>query len=198
MNKPKHQFLIDIPALIETQRLCIRSYRAGDGEMYYQAAQRNWKHLERYEAQNSIRNIETMEDAEILVRRYAAAWGSREYFMFGVFEKGTDAFVGQVYLGVANWALPEFEIGYFVDVDHEGRGFVTEAVKGVLRMIFVDLLAHRARIECDDTNQRSAAVAERCGFTLEGHIRENHPRPDGSITGTLWYGMLRSEFEQAR
>jgi hypothetical protein len=28
----------------------------------------------------------------------------------------------------------------------------------------------------------------------EGHIRENKRNADGSISGTLHYGMLRSEF----
>ena len=37
----------------------------------------------------------------------------------------------------------------------------------------------------DDTNARSARVAERCGFRLEGRVREDHRQPDGSLTGTF-------------
>jgi aminoglycoside 6'-N-acetyltransferase len=37
-------------------------------------------------------------------------------------------------------------------------------------------------------------VAERCGFTQEGHLRETKRNTDGTISGTLYYGLLRREF----
>lgn len=51
------------------------------------------------------------------------------------------------------------------------------------------------RLERDDTNVRSQRVAERCGFVKEGHIRENKRNADGMLSGTLHYGLLKSEFE---
>ncbi len=56
------------------------------------------------------------------------------------------------------------------------------------------LMAQRVCLECDDTNLRSIHVAERCGFVQEGHIRENKRNPDGTISGKLHYGMLKSEY----
>jgi len=50
------------------------------------------------------------------------------------------------------------------------------------------------RIECDDTNLRSIRVAERCGFVREAHFRENKRNPDGTITGTVVYGLLSREY----
>jgi hypothetical protein len=41
-----------------------------------------------------------------------AAFIARNCFFFGAF--GQDQFVAQIYIGVVNWDLPEFEIGYFV------------------------------------------------------------------------------------
>jgi RimJ/RimL family protein N-acetyltransferase len=51
------------------------------------------------------------------------------------------------------------------------------------------------RLECDDTNVRSQRVAERCGFTRIGHARENRRNPDGSLSGTLYYSLLKSEYK---
>jgi ribosomal-protein-alanine N-acetyltransferase len=101
-------------------------------------------------------------------------------------------------VGPVNWKTPEFEMGYIVDQAHEGQGYVSEAVRGALGLVFDHLGAQRASIHCDDTNLRSARVAERCGFALEGHVREDHRHPDDSVTGTLHYGILRREFEAAR
>ena len=97
-----------------------------------------------------------------------------------------------------SWSLPEFQIGYFVDKDREGKAYVTEAVRAALGFVFDHLGAHRASIECDDTNVRSIRVAERCGLVREAHIRENKRNPDGTITGTVHFGLLRGEFEATR
>jgi RimJ/RimL family protein N-acetyltransferase len=71
---------------------------------------------------------------------------------------------------------------------------VTEAAQGTLRFVFRYLGAHRVCLECDDTNVRSRRVAQRCGLVQEGHIRENKQNADGSFSGTLHYGLLRSEW----
>jgi aminoglycoside 6'-N-acetyltransferase len=187
--------LLDIPDRIETERLYLRPYRAGDGPMYFAVSQNNRDHLARYEGGNYLMSIDTEEEGEIVVRELAADWAGRQRFFLGAFDRETDEFVGQIYVGNCNWDLPEFMVGYIVDRDHEGQGYVTEALRGVLPVLFECLGAHRLRLVCDDTNVRSHRVAERCGFVREGHIRENHPHADGTISGTLHYGLLRSEYE---
>jgi len=189
-----HKLLLDIPTRIETERLYLRCYQAGDGPWYYAMSQKNKPHLARYESGNAVMTINTEQDAEIAVRDFAAAWVARNAFFWGAFLRNTHEFVAQIYIGPANWDLPEFEIGYFADVEHEGQGYVTEAAKAALRFIFEHLGAQRVRLACDDTNARSYRVAERCGMVREGHIRENKRNPDGSVSGTLHYGILRSEF----
>jgi RimJ/RimL family protein N-acetyltransferase len=191
MNK----VLLDIPTRIETERLYLRPYQAGDGPMYYAVSLRNRKHLARYESGNVLYQLESEEHAEKTVQALAAAWSERKSFFIGIFEKESDEWVGQVYVGPQNWDLPEFSIGYVVDVDHEGRGYITEAVKATLCFIFKHLQAHRVRSDCADTNARSYRVLERCGFTREGHFRENKKNPDGTFHGDYQYGLLRSEFE---
>jgi ribosomal-protein-alanine N-acetyltransferase len=189
------KMLLEIPTRVEAERITLRSYQAGDGPWYYAMSQRNRTHLARYEADNVLMSIGSEKDAEILVRELAAEWVARTCFFMGAFDRETGAFVAQVYIGPVNWDLPEFEIGFFADVDHEGQGYVTEAVRGALGFIFGHLQAHRVRVECDDTNARSWRVAERCGMVREGHIRENRKNADGTLSGTLHFGLLRSEFE---
>lgn len=189
------KMLLEIPNHIETERLVLRPYQAGDGPWYFAASQRNRSHLMRYEAGNVIMSIKTEQDAEVLVRELAAEWVARSCFFMAALDKETAQFVAQIYLGPTNWGLPGFAIGYFVDQEREGRGFITEAVRAVIRFTFEHLEAHRVQIECDDTNLRSRRVAERCGLVLEGHLRENKRNPDGTTSGTLYLGLLRSEFE---
>jgi ribosomal-protein-alanine N-acetyltransferase len=190
--------LLDLPTRIETERLYLRPYAPGDGPMYYAVSQRNRAHLARYEADNVLMTLENEEHAEVVVRELAAEWMARNAFFMGAFDKQSDEFVAQIYFGPLNWDLPEFILGYIVDVDHEGQGFVSEAVRATLDVIFKHLGAHRVSIHTDDTNLRSRRVAERCGFVQEGHLRENKRNPDGTVSGTLYYGLLREEYQANR
>jgi RimJ/RimL family protein N-acetyltransferase len=109
----------------------------------------------------------------------------RYCFFMGAFDKETREFVAQIYVGVVNWDLPEFAIGYFVDKEHEGQGFVTEAVRAALRFIFEHLRAHRVRLETNEMNVRSRRVAERCGFVQEGRLRASRRNPEGAFSGDV-------------
>jgi aminoglycoside 6'-N-acetyltransferase len=171
----------------------VRAYRPGDGATYYAAALRNRAHLSHFETGNLLNSLQSEQEAEIAVRKMAVEFAAREHFFWGIFLRETGAWMGQIYTGVVNWTLPELEIGYVADVEHEGRGYITEAARAVIGWAFGPAGARRLRLECDATNARSIRVAERCGFTLEGRLRRNHLWPDGSITDTLCYGLLRDD-----
>jgi RimJ/RimL family protein N-acetyltransferase len=185
-----------ISTSFESARLVLRAYRPGDGGMYFQIGQKNHFHLQRYESRNSILQIHNAEEGERLIQEYCTAWQKGDYYMLGAFDRATDEFVAQIYVGTVSRELPEFEVGYFADRDHEGMGYITEATQATLVWIFNQLNAERISLRCRDTNFRSSRVAERCGFTQEGRLRKNHRDPDGSLSGDLIFGLLRSEFDQ--
>ena len=193
--------MLDIPERLETERLLVRAYRAGDGVLYYAACVRNHAHLLPFEFGNSALDVRSVDDAEALVRSFAADWAARKHFFLGAWDRATGAFVAQVYVGVVDWALPEFELGYWVDCAHEGRGYVTEAARAALELIFGALGAHRVRIGCNETNVRSQRVAERLGFVREAYHRQTRrhiPLPDGTFSGDYVYALLRSDYERLR
>lgn len=190
MNK----FLLDIPERMETKRLILRAYRAGDGAMYYAAGIRNREHLAEFESGNVLLHLKSKEHAEAVVRELAADWVCRKCFFIGILEKASAEWAGQVYVGPTNWELPEFTIGYVADVRHEGKGYISEAVTRVLDMLFRDMGAHRVKSDCHENNTRSWRLLERCGFRREGHLVENRRNADGSFHGDYLYGLLRREY----
>ncbi len=185
---------LNIPSRIETRRLYLRCYSLDDSSWYYLMSQRNRVHLVRYELGNPVLSINRESDASRVLDEFARCWNACEAFFMGAFLYETGEFVAQIYIGVVTWELPEFEIGYFAEVDHQGMGYVSEGVRGALNLCFDHLKAHRVRLETDDTNLPSICVAEKCGLIREGHIRQNKLNPDGTISGTLHYGLLRSEY----
>ncbi|MHC5020158.1 MAG: GNAT family N-acetyltransferase, partial [Planctomycetota bacterium] len=88
------------------------------------------------------------------------------------------------------------EVGYVLRRDRWGRGLMAEAVHGVLRFGFTQLQLHRFWAATDVQNLASARVLEKCGFQLEGCVRE-HIVIKGDRRSSLWYGVLASEWRAA-
>ena len=103
--------------------------------------------------------------------------------------------MGQVYVEPVRWEVPVFGVGYIADVNHQGKGYITEAVKAVVRVLFENLGVHRVQADCHEANERSWRLLERCGFQREGHLRGNRLNPDGTYHGDYLYGLLRLEFK---
>ena len=137
----------------------------------------------------------TLDELTALVRDFAAQYALRQQFYLGAFDR-QEVFVAQIYIGAANWDIPEFSLGYFADVDHEGRGYVTEAALGALDFIFGHLQAQRVILHCSDANPRSANVARRCGFVQEAHLRQSTIMANGQRCGQYFFGLLREEYEE--
>ncbi len=183
-----------IPTQFETERLIIRKYVPDDAKWFYPMSLRNRPHLQRYESENPLMHLESEVDTEKLLSEFDEYWEQEEHLLMGAFLKTNDEFAVQLYIGVVDKKLPELIIGYFVDVEHEGNGYVTEAVKELIRVLFTEVGVHRIRSRCSDTNTRSIGILERCNFIREGHFRKDKLNPDGTHSGTLSYGLLREDF----
>lgn len=183
-----------LPDQLNTDRLLLRRYSVIDAGWYAEMSVRNHAHLSRYESGNSCMGIRTEEDAEKVIGGFEADAADGEAAFLGAFRHQDGAFVCQIYIGVANADLPSYHIGFFCDERHIGRGYVTEAATAAVKALFNDSGAARIGLWCDDTNAGSQRVAEKLGMKLEGHIRADKRNADGSVTGSLAYGLLREDY----
>jgi RimJ/RimL family protein N-acetyltransferase len=62
------------------------------------------------------------------------------------------------------------EIGYWVNVDHVGRGHGTRAARMLTAVWREHRDEPRIEIRCDEANARSAAIPKQLGYTLEAVI----------------------------
>ena len=179
---------------ITTERLTIRPYTSEDSTAYWRMSIRNKEHLVRYEADNPVMSISSHEDAIEILQDFATELKKGMHMFLGVFIRSTSDFVAQIYIGRTQENPLKFHIGYFVDAAHEGYGYVTEAVRAVISVLFEKMNASIIGSECDDGNLRSRAVLERCGFEIVEHLKMNKSWPDGGMTGTMKFSLPRASF----
>jgi RimJ/RimL family protein N-acetyltransferase len=180
--------LIDVPEEFTTQRLLIRAPRAGDGPAIYEAIQESFDELRLW--MPWAQTMPTVEESELRSRQARAKFLLREDLQLRLFLKDEGTFVGGSGLHRMDWNVPSFEIGYWVRKRFARQGYVTEAVNGIAQLAFNQLAARRVEIRCDNRNERSWRVAERCGFQLEGVLRNECRTTDGALRNTRVYARV--------
>lgn len=84
-------------------------------------------------------------------------------------------------------------IGFTLSPTYQRRGYATEAVRGLLGLLFRGLGLHRVTAVCDVRNVASRRVLERVGMRCEATFVENIFFK-GSWGSELSYAMLRREW----
>ena len=87
------------------------------------------------------------------------------------------------------------ELGYAMSEDYWRKGIMTEAAKAVLKFGFEEMALEMVSIYCSPTNERSARVIEKCGFTYEGVLRKAYKIYDGSLRDVVCNSMTKEEYE---
>jgi len=174
--------LLDVPESFESERLTIRSPRFGDGAELYSAVAETMDSLRQWMPWALM--PQSAEVLEEYARRTHVQYLARENFGLLLWLKGTQTVVGGSGLNLLDWSVPMFEIGYWCRKRFERQGYITEAVHAITRFGFESLNAERIIIRCDANNARSAAVARRAGYMLEGVMRHDSRTVD-TLTGTL-------------
>jgi RimJ/RimL family protein N-acetyltransferase len=186
IDKP---ILLDIPDRLQTDRLELRAVMSGVGAHINRAVVES--HAELSAWMPWANPCPSPEDTEIWCRGAHADFIRRETLPYHLYLKGTETFVGTSSIFNINWKVPSCEIGYWMHTPHTGKGYMTEGARALVRLAFEVIKAERVQIRCDDLNPRSAAVAERLGFVLEGIRRRDSRDPRGELRDTRVYAKVR-------
>jgi RimJ/RimL family protein N-acetyltransferase len=109
-----------------------------------------------------------------------------------------EVFLGIIALNAEVTEIPSYNLTYWVTPDAEGHGYVSEAVQLIVSCAFDRLGSRRVGLYCDPRNARSARVADRLAFVLEGRVRNDSLTPDGLVRDTLVYSMIPEDYERVR
>lgn len=182
--------MIDFPEEFETERLLVRAARPGDGEAVHKAVFHSINELKPWLP--FAQKEESEKEREANVRHSYLRFLAREDLRYHVFLKNSGEFVASTGLHRLDWKVRRFEIGYWIDTRHSGKGYMTEAVEGLTAFAFDKLAANRVEIRCDAKNHSSRAIPERLGFELEGILKNEDLSVDGSqLRDSCIYSKVR-------
>ncbi len=178
-----------LPDRLEGPRLLIRRWTAEDVDLLAAAVSRNVEHLRPWMPWIADEPL-SKAAREALVERWRQEWLAGGDVVLGMLLDG--AVVGGT--GFHRRRGPHgLEIGYWVDKDHLGLGFATEATATLTTAALALDGITFVEIHHDRANQRSAAVPRRLGYEFLG---ESPDQPDAPaeegidcgwrITRELW------------
>jgi len=163
------QTISKVPQIIETKRLLIRCPQPGDGAAFHQAISQSQAHLATWLSWVDGLAF-TPERAEASILRNREQYLNGENMVMLIFLKEAGRLIGGSGLHDPDWDVPKFKIGYWQHINFGGQGYMTEAVNAITEMSFGQLGTQRLHLECFPHNERSVALAQRCGFQLEARL----------------------------
>lgn len=129
----------------------------------------------------------TQQDAHRWVTEISpAGWEAGTAAAFAVLDSTTGALVASVGLHAIHDG--EAEVGYWCACEARGQGVVSQAVGAVCRWGFAALGLERIQWVAGVGNWESRAVAEKCGFTVEGLLRKGMAQR--GVRVDAWVGSL--------
>ena len=163
---PSESFRERSTPVLKTERLVLRAPRLGDVKTIAVLAN------DRRIAENTARipHPYRLADAEDFVT--TANFGNEAIFVIAL-RKGSrkDGAAKDEAIGACGFTQIDRhppEIGYWLGVEHWGRGYATEAVRAMIDHIFTDLDCEAIQSTARVTNPASRRVLEKCGFQWTG------------------------------
>lgn len=180
------------PYRIITPRLLLRCWSPTDAPRLAEAVGRNLEHLRPWMGWANEENAQTDYQFPRL-RKARARFDLDEEYVFGIFSRDGQHILGSTGLHT-RLAPAALEIGYWIDKDHINQGLATETSAALTKVAFEIFKVRWVEIQCDPLNLASAAVPRKLGFTLEATLRARSTNIDGSLSDSMIWSLLASEY----
>lgn len=184
-----------LPSEVVTPRLHLRLWRVGDVAAQGAAIEASSDHLRPWLAWISREPLTDDERTE-LINTGNKEWRKGGDANYGVFHRGV--LVGGC--GLHRRGRPHtLDLGYWIHVDHLGRGYATELAAGLTDAAFELEPIERVEIHHDQANGRSAAIPRSLGFARGPQAADDIHAP-GEVGIDCTWSISRSDWavRQAR
>lgn len=176
---------------IETERLILRPFHAGDGEAMF----RNWTHDPATNKYLTWPMHESAEASEELARSWESSCQELNYYQWAIELRELGEPIGSISAVRQDEKIGEVEVGYCIGSPWWGRGLVPEALRAVIRFLIVEVGMNRVCARHDVRNPNSGRVMQKAGMTKEGVLRESARNHTGIADMAVWSILAREYHE---
>ena len=125
------------------------------------------------------------------IKRYVEDLRSDQGYAFLIVRNTDNALVGGLTIAnIRRGVAQAGSLGYWMGEPFARQGYMTAAVRAVVRFAFATLRLHRLEAACIPTNAGSIRLLENTGFLREGYARE-YLCIDGAWQDHLLYARLK-------
>lgn len=157
--------------VIETERIIARPAKYGDAIEINTAVNTSLTEIQRWMPWAQDQSLEATEQ---FVAGSVKSWSSENQrdFPMVIILKDIGKIIGASgFNDFSNPDVPYYDIGYWLETEHTGKGLATELVTALTDYAFSEMQAKRVQIRAQKENIKSRAVAQRCGFLLEAEMQ---------------------------
>lgn len=121
---------------------------------------------------------------------------SRDSYNYAIETLEDGEYIGGCGINKMNWTARVAEVGIMIgDKAYWGQGYGTDAMKVLIRIIFEYLNMNKISLYLFSYNKRAQASYEKCGFVVEGVLRQEQ-YAKGGYHDQIYMGLLREEWEK--
>jgi ribosomal-protein-alanine N-acetyltransferase len=156
---------------LETKRLLLRPPHPVDVPEVRRLLRGNAEHLRPWSPVPRLGEDPTsLTEISKAILRHRREWTRGESYVFFIADPvDGGALIGRIALtGVMRGAFLSAHLGYWIDGERQGRGYMTEAVATVVQFAFQKLGLHRVQAAVMPHNAASLRVLAKLGFRKEG------------------------------
>lgn len=181
--------MANLPVLT-TERLVIRNITLNDCEDMFEYAQ-----TDLVGPTAGWRPHRTIHDTRIVISNFLNIQNNGELGVWAIVLKKTGKMIGTIELYNYVYRFMA-ELGYSLNPEYWGNGYVVEAGRAVLDYAFNVLRIRRLEAGTFSTNYQSIRVCEKLGLQKEGILRNCYLRYDGIIFDKVVYSMTDIDYYQ--
>lgn len=174
------------PVTLTTSRLILRPLRDEDVQALFAI----WSDADamRY---LPFPTMTCLDQAMDRVARKLRTSANGQEFIWALELRTTGEVLGDCALFHADEQCRRAEIGFSLQRNHWGGGYMTEATSALIEHAFGTLNLRRIEADIDPRNVASARLLERLGFVREGLLRDRWVVGD-EVSDSALYGLLKS------
>lgn len=117
----------------------------------------------------------------------------KDEYIFGIELKDEKIFIGTISVYSVNWKNSTCHVGVSIGTAYQGKGYGTDSMKVLIGFIFNYMNLNKVKLQVFSFNKRAVASYEKCGFSLEGTLKEELFR-FGRFYDIYYMGLIRKDW----